>query len=293
MREQLLEEAVIDAMTENENAVRSPFWKQQLPTIWMVASFLVFMNASSAWTAAIGGSAALAGVAWMIVQRRRAVKPLGRPVFRLGHMAATGPTRMRGWYGLGAFAFALLGVLMFLRMVEMDLPERIGMSLITFSIAGAFLVLANADLRTVGLLLFGVGFVVAGGMFLWAAVGSLRSGDDHATLEATKWTVFALFVLIGGLPTTAALLSGRVGATPIYDAGVAGPYGFVSWEAAEKVELLDRDDGGMLVVGAYNGWELRITVPKSSREAVRAFLSKKANIAAAKLENANPEVDAR
>jgi hypothetical protein len=278
-------------MTNEEKTDQWSFWKQQLPTIWMVASFVVFMNADSALTAAIGGGAAMAGVVWMIVQKRRALKPLGQPVFRLGQMAATGPTRMRGWYGLGAFAFALLGVLMFFGMVEVNLPARIGMALITVSIAGAFLVIANANLRSVGIVLFGVGFVIAGGMFLWAAFDSIRSGDDDAFLTATKWTVFALFVLLGGLPTTAAVLLGR-GGTPIYDAGVAGPYGFVSWEAAEKVELVDRNDVSMLVVGAYKGWELWITVPESLHDAVRAFISEKANVAADALETAETEVKA-
>lgn len=264
------------------------FWKQQLPTIWMVASFMVFMNARSALTAAIGGAAALAAVVWMIVQKRRAVKPLGKPALRLGHMSATGPQRMRGWYGLGGFAFALLGVLMFFGMAEMSFPARIGMALITISIAGAFLVLANANLRTFGILLFGVGFTVAGGMFLWAAFDAIRSGDESSLLTATKSTVLALFVLVGGIPTTAAVLLGR-GGTPIYNAGLVGPYGFVSWEAAEKIELVDRDGVNMLVVGAYNGWELWIKVPESLQDDVIAFISDKANVASDAMETAETE----
>ena len=96
---------------------------------------------------------------------------------------------------MGAFAFALLGVLMLFGMAEANFPARIGMALITVSIAGAFLVLANANLRTFGIVLFGVGFVIAGAMFLWAAFDTIRSGDDDAFLTATKWTIFALFVL--------------------------------------------------------------------------------------------------
>lgn len=179
---------------------------------------------------------------------------------------------MRGWYGLGAIAFALLGVLMFFGMAQANLPRRVAMALMCVSIAGAFLVIASPNLRTIGVLVFGVGFVIAGAIFLWEAFETIRGGADNAALTATKWGILALFLIGGGLPTTAAVLFGR-GGTPIYDGGLAGPYGFVPWKAAEKLELVDRNGEGMLVVGAYNGWTLHVAVPASLHGEVKDFVA--------------------
>ncbi len=258
-------------MTQQETRGSWSFWKQQLATLWMVGSFMIFMNADSVPIAVAGGAVGLVGIVFMIVQKRRSVATLAEPVFKLGPMTASAPERMRGWYMLGVAAFVLLGVVMAFGPAEATPTARLGMTSICLAIAGSFLVIASPRLRRPGLLFFGLGFLVAGGLFMWASFETLRGGGEDAPLTATKWFVFALFVLCGGIPTTIGALLGG-GGTPVYQSGVGGPYGFVTWEAAEKVDVVNQGGTDMLAVGAYRGWTLWIQIPESSRGAVEEFV---------------------
>lgn len=181
---------------------------------------------------------------------------------------------MSGVYVLAAITFGLLGIVNFFVSEELSLPHRLGMALICFSILGTFLALASAGLRKFGGYIFSVGFIVAGLLFAYAAVLSVGSDKEKAKLQAVKQSVLAAFLMLAGLPGLWNLLF-RLRTTPIYESGLAGPHGFVTWTASERLEFTESNRGCQLEVGAYGGWTLYVDVPEDRRDDVRALVQRK------------------
>ncbi|MEX1026600.1 MAG: hypothetical protein WD049_01140 [Candidatus Paceibacterota bacterium] len=246
--------------------------KQHLPTVLIVIFGVNFMNAKSSSAAAMFGMLTLIVVAWLIVQNRKLHQTSRKLLFHLGRMQPIGPARMRGWQMLAAVAFVLLGMVMAFGPEGWNSPARWGMAIMCWAIAGAQLSQIPFCYRW-GVLLFGVGFVAAGLLLLTEAWVVLQSGQENAALTATKWAVFSSFLLIGGAPVVIGFIRGQ-GKTPVYEEGLVGPHGFVSWEAAETVELVGADSSHPeLHVGAYNGWTLSIRVPSDQIDAVSSFVN--------------------
>ena len=266
-------------MTQPPPKDRWAFWKNQGPVLVIAFSFIAFMNAEDAERAALFGMLAGIGIAWQIYRSRAGQKKLGPPAMQLGRLRAVGPIRMRPWHMLAVLAFALLGLAMFFSMEEAQLPARLGMSLICFAIVGAWLGLVSERLRTPGTLILGLGFLLGGASLVWEAFTVLQLGKENASLIAVKWSVFGSFMLLCGIAITLGAISKR-GSTPIFSQGIVGPHGFVRWEEAERLELVESNGKSHLVVGAYNGWTLYIDVPEDSREAVAEFVAGKSNQAA-------------
>jgi hypothetical protein len=105
----------------------------------------------------------------------------------------------------------------------------------------------------------------------------LQAGGENAALTAVKWSVFSAFMLLSGIPVTLGVFFKR-GRTLIYPQGIVGPHGFVRWEDAERLELVESDGPSCLAVGAYRGWTLWIDVPAAQRDSVAEFVMKKANV---------------
>lgn len=251
-------------------------WKAMAPTICMGFLMVGFLNARNATQAAFFGMAGLVTFAWFIRKAkhgRNVPADPGPVLFHLGNLSAVGAKRMSGWYALAAFAFALLGLVKLFIPDNENLPHRLGMALICFSILGTFLILANERLRRFGGYVFSVGFILAGLSFAYAAVISIGSGRENANLQGVKQSVLSAFLMIAGVPGFWNLLSRRR-STPIYESGIAGPHGFVPWKTAERLELTETDRGSQLEVGAYGGWTLYVDVPEDRRDDVRAFLQR-------------------
>lgn len=251
-------------------------WKAMVPTICMVFLVVAFLNARDATQAAFFGMAGLVAFTWFVRKAKRGRNVPADPgpvLFHLGNLTAVGATRMSGWYVLAAIAFALLGFVNLFVPEDANLPNRLGMALICFSILGSFLILASKSLRKFGGYMFSFGFILAGLAFASAAVVSVGSGEENANLQAVKQSVLSAFLLLAGFPGLWNLLFGRR-TTPIYESGLAGPHGFVPWTTAERVELRETDRGSQLEVGAYGGWTLYVDVPEDRRDDVQAFLQR-------------------
>lgn len=247
--------------------------KQKLPTAVAIICGISFMNAKDAAAAGLFGSLVVLGLAWTIYQAKRVPPTLGEPVMTLGHMTALGPIRMTPWAGLAVIMFAFLGIGSFFSLADAAWQLRFGMPLVIFSIVGTFLMMLHRKLRKFGMTVFGVGFLAAGLLFAWASVDVIRFRQEGWALEAAKSAVFAAFVLLPGIATVSALLIGG-GRTPIYEAGIAGPHGFVHWKHAERMELIESDGCSVLAVGAYAGWTLLIDVADEQRDEVTSLIGR-------------------
>lgn len=251
-------------------------WKSIVPTLCSVFLILGFLNARDATQAAFFGMAGLIAFAWSL---RKATRVRNMPddpgpvLFHLGNLTAVGATRMSGWHVLAAITFGFLGIVNFFVSEEANLPHRLGMALICFSILGAFLTLSHERLRKLGGYIFSFGFILAGLLFMYAAVLSFASGDENSNLQAVKQSVLSAFLLSAGFPGFWNLLSRRR-STPIYTSGIAGPHGFIPWAAAERVELKDTNRGSQLEVGAYGGWTLYVDVPADRRDDIMALIQR-------------------
>lgn len=251
-------------------------WKSIVPTICSVFLVVAFLNARDTAQAAFFGMAGLIAFAWFIRKAkhgRNVPEDPGRVLFHLGTLTAVGAKRMSGWHALAAIAFGLLGLVNLFVPEDANLPHRLGMALICFSILGAFLTLASESLRKFGGYIFSVGFIVAGVSFMYAAWLSVASSEEKSNLQAIKQSVLSAFLLLAGFPGFWNLLLRRR-TTPIFESGIAGPHGFVPWKTAERVELTERDRGSQLEVDAYGGWTLYVDVPEDRLDDARAFLQR-------------------
>lgn len=249
-------------------------WKRIVPTICTVFLLLGFLNSRDATQAAFFGMVGLIVFVWSIRNAkhgRNLPADPGPVLFYLGNLTAVGATRMSGLHVLAAITFALLGFANFFLQKGSNLPHRLGMALICFSILGAFLILASKRLSKFGGYVFSFGFILAGLSFAYAAVISVGSGEEGANLEAVKQSVLSAFLMLAGFPGLWNLLTRRP-TTPIYETGIAGPHGFVPWATAERLELTETDHVSQLEIGAYGGWTLCVDVPRDRRDEVRAFV---------------------
>lgn len=257
--------------------------KQNLPMVVTVLCFVGFMDAETAESASLFGVLIVVAIAWLIKRQRSAVKQIGEPIFQLGRMYAEPPARMRPWHSLAAFAFVLLGVAVFFSTEKANLPARLGMSLLTLAIAGTWLSMISKRLRKLGMAIFGFGFLFAGVMMVWEAIVLVNSGNENGRLAAVRWSAFGGCLLLIGVGVVWSLFKNR-SRTAIYQHGVLGPRGLVSWAEAERMELVGSDEKSFLAVGASNGWTLWIEVPEEQRDAVTELLNASTNSTSASSE---------
>lgn len=248
--------------------------KRNAPMVLTVLSFIAFMNAESPEKAGLFGMILAVAIAWQIRRQRSSIGALGEPVFQLGRMLQEPPSHMRPWHMLAAFAFVLLGVAIFFSTGDANLPARLGMSLVTFAIVGTWMTMINKRLRTVGIAIFGLGFLLAGAMLVWEAVVLVNSGNEKAQLGAVRWSAFGACLLLVGMGVVWSLFQSRA-YTAIYDQGVVGSQGLVPWEQAKRLELVESEGQSFLAVGTPRDWTLWIEVPDDQREAVAKFISTK------------------
>lgn len=261
-------------MNRQASTGKFAFWKAQAPVLVAVFSFIAFMQSESATKASLFGMLAVAAIGWQIHRQRSGVQKLGQPVMQLGGLYAEPPSRMRPWHLLATIAFALLGLAMFFSMSEASLRARLGMSLVTWAIVGAWLVLLSKRLQTIGAVVMGGGFATAGVLMTWEAWTVLTAGEHNANLNAVRWSVFGGFLLLVGVATLISVARNS-GQTPIYSQGVVGPHGYVPWAGATRLELVEWEGRSVLAVGAYKGWTLWIDVPDENRDDVAEFIAAK------------------
>ena len=261
-------------VNQQEQSSKFAIWKTQIPMFVGIGCFLGFMKAESAENAGLFGTLAVVGIAWQIHRQRSWVRKLGEPIMELGVLFAEPPPRLRPWHMLAAIAFALLGLAMFFSMSDSSVPARLGMSLVTWAIVGAWLVMLSERLRVFGAAVMGLGFVAAGAMMVWEAWSVLNAAEGNAGLQAVRWSVFGGLLLLVGITMLIGLIQNS-GRTPIYEAGVVGSRGYVAWEDAKRLELVESNGRTKLTVGAQNGWTLLIDVPAGQRDDVARFIAAK------------------
>lgn len=259
-------------MTSNEE--RSSGIKQHAPTMLMVLSSVVFMNAKDVITAVIAGFFATAGIVWTIRRQRTGVQSLGEPAMTLGTLHAEPPERMKPWYAVAFFLFLFMGIGSLLAMTEADAGVRLGMSLISFSICGSWLIMLSRRTRILGLILFGGGFTLAGGCFYWAAYSAAISDEASRALNMTRFILFGTFLFLPGISVLIQAMRHR-GATEIYESGVLAPQGFAAWENAKRIELVEANGKTMLAVTNEKDWTFWINVPEDSISRLGEFIDSK------------------
>lgn len=173
-------------MNQHVQSNRVAFWKHQIPMIVGIGCFLCFTKAESAESASLFGMLSAVAIVWQIRRQGSFTRKLGEPIMYLGSLFAEPPSRMRPWHWLAAVAFALLGLAMFFSMSDASLPARLGMSLVTWSIVGGWLVMLSERLRVFGAAVMGGGFATAGALMAWEAWTVFNAGGENAEFIAAK-----------------------------------------------------------------------------------------------------------